>query len=325
MKNLFKTLLLVIGGFAATLSIANDLQTADILYEKGKIREALEIYLKPENRDKTAVQFRIWNIYLNLPDSERSVEWFSQSAKEGNVYAQYHLGLIYTNGIGVKQDYNKALTLFTQTAERGYPPALNSMGILYEEGSGVKQSDYEAAQWYLKAAKKNYARSQCNLAGILTYSKTIDKNYHNAYLLLQTCLRLKPDNECCLNRMAELYSNGWGVKMDNKKAIELREKAATVGSEVAMYNLGVYYDYGIGVKKDGQTAIDWYLKASAKNHAKAMYRLYEAYEYGKLGQTVDKATAAEWKAKAEKAMKEQGLSRNELRDRFRLLMEAGEN
>ena len=57
----------------------------------------------------------------------------------------------------------------------------------------------------------------------------------------------------------------------------------------------------------------------------SMHRLYEIYEYGKLGQPVDKVKAAQWKSKAKKAMKEQGLSRNELMDRFRLLMEADEN
>ncbi|MDL2284706.1 hypothetical protein LJC19_06160 [Oxalobacter sp. OttesenSCG-928-P03] len=64
----------------------------------------------------------------------------------------------------------------------------------------------------------------------------------------------------------------------------------------------------------------WTISA-ARNHARAMYRLYEVYEYGKLGQPVDKGRAAEWKVKAEAAMKAQGVSRNELVDRMRLIME----
>ncbi|WAW10076.1 hypothetical protein NB640_12810 [Oxalobacter vibrioformis] len=52
-----------------------------------------------------------------------------------------------------------------------------------------------------------------------------------------------------------------------------------------------------------------------------MYRLYEVYEYGKLGQVVDKKKAAEWKAMAEKTMKEEGISRNDWVDDFRLKME----
>ncbi|WAW10780.1 sel1 repeat family protein [Oxalobacter vibrioformis] len=323
MKTILKSFLLLCLCGIACLANANDKDTADKLYEQGKIKEALQIYLKPEYREDPLVQNRIGNAYMKpgFMDEKKSAEWFRKSAEQGNMFGQYNLGQMYKQGKGVKRDYQQAFKWFSRAAEKGNEKAMTALGNMYDDGTGVEKDEFKAAEWYVKAAEKGDLIGQCNAAGIFTHPTTIKKNYHNARVLLEYCLKGNPNNDCCLDRMADLYSNGWGVEKDSKKAHELRTKAATNGSAVGMYMLGRDFDYGIGVEKDPKAAIDWYHKAAAKDHAKSMYRLYEVYEYGKLGQPVDKAKAKEWKARAENAMKEQGLSRNALMDKFRLGME----
>lgn len=228
----------------------------------------------------------------------------------------------FTNNFAGLKPRPDAWQAFTRS-QAVKPATPQAGGFPYKEmGQVLKADEKTAADWYLKAAEAGNPDGVCNVAGIMMYSKIVETDYKQAHELLEACLKVQPTNDCCLDRMAELYGGGYGVPTDYKKAHELREKSAASGSAYAMYNLGRDFDYGIGAEKDAKAAMGWYLKAAAKGHAKALYRLYEVYEYGKLGQPIDKVKAAEWKARAEKAMKEQGVSRNEWVDAFRLKMEA---
>ena len=77
-------------------------------------------------------------------------------SKEGNRNAQYTLGILYDEGVGVDKDKKKAIRLYTQAAEQGQLDAMNNLGQAYRKGDGVF-IDYEKAYyWISKAAEKNY-------------------------------------------------------------------------------------------------------------------------------------------------------------------------
>ena len=44
-----------------------------------------------------------------LQDDAEAVKWYRLSAEQGNAYAQYNLGVMYSNGKGVLQDYAEAV------------------------------------------------------------------------------------------------------------------------------------------------------------------------------------------------------------------------
>ena len=48
---------------------------------------------------------------LEMEDYERALYYLSFEAAQGNPTAQYNLGLMYKNGIGVEKDFNEALEL----------------------------------------------------------------------------------------------------------------------------------------------------------------------------------------------------------------------
>ncbi|WAW10049.1 hypothetical protein NB640_12665 [Oxalobacter vibrioformis] len=321
MKTVLKLFLVVLTCAIAGYAFSGELGDADALYDKGQYRKALEIYLKYP--DHPGVQNNIGMIYMKpgMRNEKEALKWFHKSGAQGNTTALYHLGMAYQKGIGVNADKAMALKYYRDAADRGMPEAMNAVGLFYDNGWGIRQNEQQAAKWYQKAADHGNALGHCNLAYVLMYGKIIKHDYNKAHAVLNQCLQANPDNACCNGRLSELYADGWGVSRDFKKAHELRVKAAAGDDAVDMYMMGRDLDYGIGVEKDQTAALNWYQKAAAKDHAKSMYRLYEVYEYGKLGQAVDKKKAAEWRARAEKAMKEQGLSRNEWVDDFRLKME----
>lgn len=63
--------------------------------------------------------------------------------------ACYNLGLIYADGILVKQDFAKAKELYEKSCAGD--EGCTNLGLLYANGAGVQQDYAKAAEFYKKA------------------------------------------------------------------------------------------------------------------------------------------------------------------------------
>ena len=79
----------------------------------------------------------------------------------------------YYLGNGVKQSYEKSAYWFTKSAEQGDADAQFSLGILYYDGLGIEKNESKAIEWIQKACKNsnNYA---CNF---LNKIKAMEKQF----------------------------------------------------------------------------------------------------------------------------------------------------
>ena len=68
--------------------------------------------------------------------------------------AAYNLGVMYTEGQGIGQDFNEAVRLFRSAAEQGHSDAQFNLGGMYATGRGVVRNDVEAYKWVALAAAK---------------------------------------------------------------------------------------------------------------------------------------------------------------------------
>ena len=73
-------------------------------------------------------------------------EW-KPVADEGYVVAQYNLGAMYYNAIGVVQDYKAAVKWYTLASEQGHTMAQTNLGFMYAEGHGVIKNYVYAYMW----------------------------------------------------------------------------------------------------------------------------------------------------------------------------------
>ncbi len=87
-----------------------------------------------------------------------------RDAKQGEVYAQFWLGVCYKNGKGVEKNVQEALKWIAKSAEDGCPYAQEYLGRCYEEGDGVPKDDKLAGQWFRKAAEQGDAGGQYHFA-----------------------------------------------------------------------------------------------------------------------------------------------------------------
>lgn len=70
------------------------------------------------------------------------------AADQGDALAQFRLGLMYSNGQGVPQDYKEAVKWYRLAADQGEAKAQLNLGVMYHNGSGVSQDYAQAHKWF---------------------------------------------------------------------------------------------------------------------------------------------------------------------------------
>src|ERR1700675_4251382 len=72
-----------------------------------------------------------------------------------------------------KGDYPAALKLLKPLAEQGNVTAQYNVGVMYNEALGVKADYTEASKWFLKAVAKGNVYAQVDLALLYEYGRGV--------------------------------------------------------------------------------------------------------------------------------------------------------
>ncbi|HEX9791298.1 MAG TPA: SPOR domain-containing protein [Kiloniellales bacterium] len=87
-------------------------------------------------------------------DYAKALEEWTPLAKNGNQQAQYNIGYMHFNGIGVPKEPAKAAKWFAMAAKQGDAAAQMSLGVMYGTGQGVEQDYSQAYIWLTLAAAR---------------------------------------------------------------------------------------------------------------------------------------------------------------------------
>jgi len=90
---------------------------------------------------------------------EKSAKELESLANLGDARAQYNLGLLYDQGVGVPQSDALALRWYTQAAERGEPRAQYNLGIMYMNGQGTAPDPVQAYYWFSLAVAQGESKA----------------------------------------------------------------------------------------------------------------------------------------------------------------------
>ena len=100
---------------------------------------------------------------LEREDYETAYKLFLPLAEQGDADAQFNLGLMYEEGLGVPQDYAEAVKWWRLSAEQDDAYAQFNLGVMYDEGDGVPQDYAEAIRLWKLAAEQGDEEAQYNL------------------------------------------------------------------------------------------------------------------------------------------------------------------
>jgi len=130
-------------------------------YGRGDYATALRLWRPLANQGNAAAQYYLGTMYgngLGVPvDSAASKSWWRKAADGGYAEAQMMLGRLYENGLAVPLDYSTAMSWWRRAADQGYAEAQYHLGFMYQYGMGVPQDYSAAARWYRMAANQGNA------------------------------------------------------------------------------------------------------------------------------------------------------------------------
>jgi TPR repeat protein len=122
-----------------------------------------------------------FDAYQNKDYATALKEW-KPLAEQGDAGAQYSLGWMYDNGLGIFQYYKAAVKWYRLAAEQGDARAQFRLGGMYGNGQGVIQ-DYKAAvKWYKLAAEQGVASAQASMSWMYGNGRGVIQDYTRAHM-----------------------------------------------------------------------------------------------------------------------------------------------
>jgi TPR repeat protein len=214
-----------------------------------------------------------------------------ERAKAGDSVAQTLLGVLFSRGLGAKQDLAAAVDWYALAAKAGDREALYSLGQFYLEGQGVTSDPAKAAGFFRQSADKGHPGAARELGYLLLEGKGAEKNAMLAAAYIRRAAGLGDMD--AQYTLAGLYIEGVGVVADETVAARWFGEAARNGHVGAEVEYAIMLFNGRGVEKDEAAAARWFLHAANADNPVAQVRLSRMLAEG-LGVGTDPAEAARW-------------------------------
>ncbi len=141
------------GHMPAQLHLAYALRADEAMHDPGHDPSSVPIPRKTVRRS-------------TAPHLVRSVNFFRMAADKGHAAAQFELGQMHAQGLGVTQQFEEAAHWYLLAAKQGHAQAQFHLGFLHSHGQGVEQDYAKAYQWYCISERCGYALAKKNVAFI---------------------------------------------------------------------------------------------------------------------------------------------------------------
>ncbi|WP_135079335.1 tetratricopeptide repeat protein [Terasakiella sp. SH-1] len=118
--------------------------------------EQIKLWRKQARQGDAEAQYQLGIYYQNArADYLTAQKWFRVAASKGrHAGAQYKLAQLYMNGQGVENDLPAAMSWFRKSAAQGDVRAQYFLGIAYRDGWERKDNYIEAYKWFLLSNRK---------------------------------------------------------------------------------------------------------------------------------------------------------------------------
>ena len=186
------------------------------------------------------------------------IDVYSQAATEGDIFAQYNLGVYYYDA---GNDLPKAAEWFRKAGDAGYLPAQTRLAYMYQLGQGVAKDPAAAAGWLSKAAAQGDAWAEENLAEQYFWGEGVQQNDRTAFAWYYSAAQ--QDDPAAARHLGFLYREGRGVARNYQESFAWYQRSAQLNNPYGEWGLGYMYSKGLGVDKAPAKALWWYRTAQA--------------------------------------------------------------
>ena len=248
-------------------------------------------------------------------------KYWKSANVENNPEAQYHVGLCFANGTGVKKNLETAYGWYVKSADQNFTDGIVGMADSLYYGRGVSEDKAAAAKAYERGSQAENVHATYMLAVSYEHGYGFEKNLTTAFTLYSKAAEKEYVGAADAAKVISLPAQSWddamvkkdasaqyklgccfargncGVGKDDSQAFKLFRMSADQGNVDALYVVALCYRDGIGTSKNGEEQKKALFAAATKDHAAALATIGDLYRDGNLvGQ--DFTTSLEYFKKA---------------------------
>jgi len=138
--------------------------------------------------DKATQIFAEGRDAYELGEYDKALDLWKRAAALSHAEAEFRLGAMYEEGIGVDPDLSAALDWYRRAAEHGSQQAQFNLGHMYAKGQGVEKDEARAAHWYERAAERGNAYAQYTLGLLYLHGRGVERDLALAYAWLTVAI-----------------------------------------------------------------------------------------------------------------------------------------
>ncbi|MBQ6992248.1 MAG: sel1 repeat family protein [Clostridia bacterium] len=201
-------------------------------------------------------------IKVQLNSGIWSIRGINELAKKNNPFACFEIASMEFHGIATgKSRYEEAYKYYKIAAEHNHPVANWAIGYLYYEGyiGNKSKRDLYLAFKYFNKSRKLKCSNAFNSLGLIILNGSIPhikRNKRKAIEMFEKAISL--GNIYAYNNLGKIYEN----KKDYKKAYDYYLSSAELGESWAANKIGEFYRKGISTEKNLRKALHYYTISS---------------------------------------------------------------
>ena len=222
----------------------------------------------------------------------KAMRWIRKAAKQGNPRAQYYLGENNLKGLVRGKNFRRAVKWYRKAVEQGDAPAQFALGSIYETGLIEGKDILATNQGVPVRVPREFQSPIYSFAGGEARIVGITRTYGGSGYVKTPLANPYPDQ----GTIKTNYREGVHVDQDYAEAVKLYQKAALQGHTQAQINLGVLCAKGLGTEKNLTMAYVW-LTIANSDPEKTNYITPQLIDNLKASMTSEQINEGDSKAK----------------------------
>ncbi len=213
-----------------------------------------------------------------FPDPGQAAQYYRNAAKCGDENGIYNCACTLQDCAETAADWQEVIRLYRKS---NHPSGWYNLGLLYDFGNDFIAVDHaKANRCYQKAVDAGHADAATNLATNLHGGIGIRKNWKRSFQYSR--LAAQRGDETAFFHLGQDYALGHGTRRNFRKAFECFKKSFLTGYRSAGVAgwIGDCYRRGRGVKRDLRKTVLWMKRAAKLGDERSMFDLGYLYSSG---------------------------------------------
>ncbi len=238
------------------------------------IAKTMELWKKAADAGNANAQFELAQSYIKSDDEQsikRGLEYLQKSVAQGHVKAMTMLGELYYSGELLQRNLERANKLFSIASKKNESRAIYFLGIMSQSDEFAPRNLESSRKYFYTCALMDnsdcaykYAQLTFDLPDINQFDMAEKKK--EALNLLHKAANAPLSH--ALYYLGVLYKQGEILPLDDKKSKLFIERAASLGNQLALRQLGLD-NYPIKIEKSRE----YFQKAMDNGDTKAIFYL----------------------------------------------------